>query len=86
MLGKLEFAWLAVPFIAIGGAIWVAREARLDIGFARSQTEVGLLEVQTGCDRAHLTRVTAIYNSLSSTYDIAFDTPEAAAHTDTAGR
>ena len=79
MLGKLEFAWLAVPFIAIGGAIWVAREARLDIGFARSQTEVGLLEVQTGCDRAHLTRVTAIYNSLSSTYDIAFDTPEAAA-------
>ena len=79
MLGKLEYAWLAVPVIAVGGAIWVAREARLDIGFARSQTEVGLLEVQAGCDRAHLTRVTAIYNSLSSTYDIAFDTPGAAA-------
>ncbi|MAI71880.1 MAG: hypothetical protein CMM01_13325 [Rhodopirellula sp.] len=79
MLGKLEYAWLAVPVIAIGGAIWVAREARLDIGFARSQTELGLLETQAGCDRAHLTRVTAIYNSLSSTYDIAFDTPGAAA-------
>lgn len=79
MLGKLEFAWLAVPVIAIGGAIWVAREARLDIGFARSQTELGLLEVQAGYDRAHLTRVTAIYNSLSSTYDIAFETPGAAA-------
>jgi hypothetical protein len=79
MLGKLEYAWLAVPVIAIGGAIWVAREARLDIGFARSQTELGLLEVQAGCDRAHLTRVTAIYNSLSSTYDIAFDTAGAAA-------
>ena len=79
ILGKLEYAWLAVPVIAIGGAIWVAREARLDIGFARSQTEMGLLEVQAGCDRAHLTRVTAIYNSLSSTYDIAFDSPGAAA-------
>ena len=79
MLGKLEYAWLAVPVIAIGGAVWVAREARLDIGFARSQTELGLLEVQAGCQRAHLTRVTAIYNSLSSTYDIAFDMPGAAA-------
>ncbi|MGI9467989.1 MAG: hypothetical protein ACR2OA_12785 [Rubripirellula sp.] len=79
ILGKLEFAWLAVPVIAMGGAIWVAREARLDIGFARSQTELGLLEVQAGCDRAHLTRVTAIYNSLSSTYEIAFDAPGAAA-------
>jgi hypothetical protein len=79
VLGKLEYAWLAVPIIAIGGAIWVAREARLDIGFARSQAEMGLLEVQAGCDRAHLTRVMAIYNSLSSTYDIAFDSPGAAA-------
>lgn len=79
VLGKLEYAWLAVPIIAIGGAIWVAREARLDIGFARSQAEMGILEVQAGCDRAHLTRVMAIYNSLSSTYDIAFDSPGAAA-------
>ncbi len=79
ILGKLEYAWLAVPVIAVGGAIWVAREARLDIGFARSQTELGLLEVQAGCQRAHLTRVTAIYNSLSSTYDIAFDASGAAA-------
>ena len=79
LLGKLEYAWLAVPVIAMGGAVWVAREARLDIGFARSQTELSLLETQAGCDRAHLTRVTAIYNSLSSTYDIAFDSPGAIA-------
>jgi len=79
LLGKLEYAWLAVPIIAIGGAVWVAREARLDIGFARSQAEMGILEVQAGCERAHLTRVMAIYNSLSSTYDIAFDSPGAAA-------
>ena len=79
IMGRLEYAWLAVPVIAMGGAVWVAHEARLDIGFARSQAELGLLEVQSGCERAHLTRVMAIYNSLSSSYDIEFDTDDAAA-------
>jgi hypothetical protein len=79
LLGRLEYAWLAVPLIAIGGAIWVARVARLDIGFARSQTQVALLELQPGYDRGHLSRIVAIYNSLSSSYDIEFDTADAAA-------
>jgi len=87
IMGRLEYAWLAVPVIAMGGAVWVAREARLDIGFARSQAELGLLEVQADCDRAHLTRVVAIYNSLASSYDIEFDTNDAVAmpirHADT---
>lgn len=74
LMGRLEYAWLAVPLIAIGGAVWVARSARLDIGFARSQTELALLELQPGYDRGHLTRVDAIYNSLSSTYDLHFKT------------
>ncbi|TWU60645.1 hypothetical protein Poly51_09250 [Rubripirellula tenax] len=72
LMGRLEYAWLAVPFIAIGGAVWVARAARLDIGFARSQTELALLEIQPNYPRAHLTRVDAIYNSLSSTYRFNF--------------
>ena len=79
LIGKLEYAWLAVPLIAIGGAIWVARAARLDIGFARSQTEMGFLEMHSGYPRGHLSRVVAIYNSLSSTYDIEFRTMDAAA-------
>ena len=74
LLGRLEYAWLAVPVIAIGGAIWVARAARLDIGFARSQNEIAMLELQPGYSRGHLTRVVAIYNSLSSTYDANFKT------------
>lgn len=77
--GRLEYAWLAVPVIAIGGAVWVARTARLDIGFARSQTEIALLEMQPGYQRGHLSRVVAIYNSLSSTYDIQFKTIDGAA-------
>lgn len=79
LLGRLEYAWLAVPVIAIGGAFWVARLARLDIGFARSQTEFALLEMHAGYPRGHLSRVIAIYNSLSSNYEIAFNTPDAIA-------
>ncbi len=79
LIGKLEYAWLAVPFIAIGGAVWVARAARLDIGFARSQTELAILELQPDYQRGHLSRVVAIYNSLSSTYEIDFKTYDAAA-------
>jgi len=79
LLGRLEYAWLAVPVLAIGGALVVARLARLDIGFARSQTELAVLEVHAGYPRAHLSRMVAIYNSLSSQYRIAFATRDAAA-------
>jgi len=79
LFGRLEFAWLAVPLIAIGGALLIARAARLDIGFARSHTELGLLEIQPGHPRGHLSRVIALYNSLSSTYDIQFETIDSAA-------
>jgi hypothetical protein len=65
--------------IAIGGALWVARLARLDIGFARSQTEFAVLEIHAGYPRGHLSRMVAIYNSLSSRYDVAFDTADAVA-------
>ncbi len=79
LLGRLEYAWLAVPLIAIGGAVWVARAARLDIGFARSQTQIAMLEMQPDYQRGHLSRVVAIYNSLSSGYDIEFNTIDGAA-------
>ncbi len=74
LIGRLEYAWLAVPLIAIGGAVWVARAARLDIGFARKHTELAILELQPEYQRGHLSRVIAIYNSLSSSYDVQFNT------------
>ncbi|MCG8652912.1 MAG: hypothetical protein MI861_23935, partial [Pirellulales bacterium] len=79
LLGRLEYAWLAVPVIAIGGAAWVARAARLDIGFARKQTELAVLELQPNYHRGHLSRVIAIYNSLSSSYDVQFGTVDGVA-------
>lgn len=74
LMNRLEYAWFAVPVIAVVGAAWAARQARLDIGFARSNTELGLVEVHAGYPRAHLTRMIGVYNSLSSRYELQFST------------
>lgn len=77
--GRVEYAWLAVPVIAAGGAVWVAHVARLDIGFARSQNEIAVLETHPGYGRGHLSRFVAVYNSLSSRYDVTFDNDDSVA-------
>lgn len=70
LLGRLEWAWIAVPLVAIVWGVLVIWLAQLDIGFARAQTEVDILEIQPDYSRAHLTRYTALYTSLSSDYDL----------------
>jgi hypothetical protein len=75
LLGRLEWAWIAAPVMAIIAAVAVIRLAQLDIGFARSQTEVNIVETHGGYDRAHVTRYAALYTSLSSSYRIRFDDP-----------
>lgn len=72
LIGRVEWAWVAAPLIAIVGAVAVVRLAQLDIGFARSRTEIAVLEVQSGYGRAHLTRYTALYTSLSAAYELQF--------------
>lgn len=79
LLGRVEWAWFAVPVIGLIGAAWIARGANLDIGFARSQTEIAVIEAHADYPRAHATRFVAIYNSLSRRYDFRFDSPDAAA-------
>ena len=71
-LGRVEWAWVAAPLIAIVGTFVVVHQAQLDIGFVRAQTEIGLLEQQPEHARAHLSRYTALYTSLSTTYDLDF--------------
>lgn len=78
-LGRVEWAWLAVPVIAIGWGAVVIWSAQLDIGFARSETEIAVLEIQGGYSRAHLTRYTALYSSLSTSYALRFDDASAVA-------
>lgn len=72
-IGKVEWAWAAVPVIAIAGAITVVKIASLDIGFARSNTQVALLEIHDGYHRGHLSQYSALYTSLSTNYAIELD-------------
>lgn len=74
-LGRIELAWLAAPVIAILGTWAVVRQAQLDIGFVRAQTEVAILETQPNHTRACLTRYVSFYTSLSTTYDLEFADP-----------
>jgi len=78
-LGRVEWAWAAAPIIAVAGAFWVIHAAQLDIGFARSRTEIGVLELQGDHPRGHLTRYVALYTSLSTRYDVNFDDKNALA-------
>jgi hypothetical protein len=71
-IGRIEWAWIAAPLIAIIGTWIIVQRARLDIGFVRSQTEIGILEQQPDHPRVHLSRYTALYTSLSTTYDFEF--------------
>ena len=72
LMGRVEWAWFAVPVIAIMGTYFVVRMAQLDIGFARSRTELNILETQPGHQRAHLSRFTSLYTSLSTSYEFGF--------------
>ena len=71
-LGRVEWAWAAVPVLAILGTIAVVRLAQLDVGFASSQTELAVVELQPGFTRAHVTRYLGFYTSLSSNYELSF--------------
>ncbi len=72
-LGRVEWAWIAVPFLAIIGTLTVVRLARLDIGFARSRTEVVVVETQPDFPHAHVSRFTGLYSALTTQYDLIFD-------------
>ncbi len=74
-MGRVEWAWVAAPVIALASTAVVIRAARLDIGFARSTTEIGVVELQAGYSRAHVTRYTALYTSLTTTYDVQGEEP-----------
>jgi hypothetical protein len=73
LLGRVEWAWLAVPVISLGGALAVVYLAQLDIGFVRSQNELAIVELQGAHPRAHVSRYTALYTSLSTRYAAEFD-------------
>ena len=76
-MGRVEWAWVAAPVIAIAGALMVAKMASLDIGFVRSNTQVACLEVYADYPRAHVAQYSALYTSLSTGYELELDNPSA---------
>ena len=78
-IGRVELAWLAAPFIAILGTYGVVWMAQLDIGFVRAQTEIALLELHGNYPRGILSRYTAFYSSLSTTYDVEYEVDQSVA-------
>jgi hypothetical protein len=85
-INRVEWAWIAAPLIAVVYTVIVIRLAQLDIGFARSTTEVAVVEMQGDYPRAHVTRYTALYTSLATTYEVRFDDPGAQVQPFPAGR
>ena len=73
LIGKIEWAWIAAPIIALVGAVMVVRYASLDIGFVRSVTHVGVLELHGDYERGHMTDYSALYTSLSTRYNVELD-------------
>ncbi|MCE9545391.1 MAG: hypothetical protein K8T25_07730 [Planctomycetia bacterium] len=73
LIRRIEWAWIAAPIIAVAGAALVVRLAELDIGFARSRTEIAVLETQPDYAAGHLTRFVALYTSLSTPYTVEMD-------------
>ena len=71
-IGRVEWAWFAVPVITVLGTIGVVRVAQLNLGFARSRTELAIVETQPGYSRAHVTRYSGLYTSLSTKYECDF--------------
>jgi hypothetical protein len=67
-LGRVEWAWVAAPIIAVVCTAVVIRLARLDIGFVRAMCEIDVVELQGEYSRAHVTRYLALYSSLSTDY------------------
>lgn len=79
LIGRVEWAWVAAPVIAIAGSVAVVRLAELDIGFASSRTEIATLEFHGGHSRGHLSRYNALYSSLASRYKMIIDEADALA-------
>jgi hypothetical protein len=75
LLGRVEWAWIAAPLIAIACTVVVIQQAQLNIGFARSRNEIAVVEMQAGYSRAHVTRYTALYTSLTTPYEFHLDDP-----------
>lgn len=72
VIRRKEWAWAAVPVLALGTAILVERASAYDMGFDSNCSEIDVVEVQGGYPRAHLSRFAAIYSTGRDKYRISY--------------
>ncbi len=77
LIGRVEWAWWAAIPITLIAAGTVVRLAQLNIGFARSRSEVVVVEVQPEAPRMHVTRFMALYASLGTSFQVHLRQPNA---------
>jgi hypothetical protein len=75
LIGRIEWAWLAAPVIAIVCTLVVIKGAELNVGFARAQNEIDLVELHADYRRAHVSRYAVLYTSLTTRYEFDVDDP-----------
>ena len=74
VLRRREWAWVAVPVLALGFAVGVERAAAYDMGFDSACDEIDLLELQGRTPAAHLSRFASIYSTGRDRYTISYPT------------
>ena len=72
LLKRREWAWIAVPLLALGFAIGVERMAAYDMGYDSACDEIDLLELHGAYGRGHLSRFAALYTTGRARYTIAY--------------
>ncbi len=79
-LGRREWAWAAVPVLALGFAVVVERAAAYDVGYDSACNEVDVLETFGDYGRGHLSRFASLYTTGRVKYTISYpDDPSALA-------
>ena len=68
LLGRVEWAWVAAPVIAVACSLLVIHLAQLDIGFVRRKP-IWSSSRPRRIPR-YVTRYSAVYSSLSTTYQM----------------
>ena len=80
LIGKVEWAWYAVPVIAICFAFIMLQFFYQDIiGFRRAVQEISILEAYPGHPRSHVTRYSSIYSSERSRFAVSYREPSTVA-------
>lgn len=79
LVGRLEWAWFAIPLISVIGGITVVRAASLDIGFSNKRLQINVVEFAPGYSRAHLAGFGSLYSSLTSSFQYESENPSTVA-------